>query len=238
MTNVKKQINTKSKVTSIRPFVLSAVVALGIATSASPVLASTIVTSFADAAALNAQISSTDLFQGATVVTTSNLNLASFSNANDLFGAALSPTEPGNVFADDGYPIKLSISFNTASLVTIGGFNLFLAQDSAGGARSVQTFSLLNSRREVVESGTLLPGPFVEAPVPNYASQYGTDFIGVYVTLDALATDSSWTIELTNNSGAGLRAYELDAVGIPEPSTWSMLAVGLTTIIALRRRNP
>ena len=70
MNNVKKQINTKSKVTSIRPFVLSAVVALGIATSASPVLASTIVTSFADAAALNAQISSTDLFQGATVVTT------------------------------------------------------------------------------------------------------------------------------------------------------------------------
>jgi hypothetical protein len=236
MNNVKKQINTKSKVTSIRPFVLSAVVALGIATSASPVLASTIVTSFADAAALNAQISSTDLFQGATVVTTSNL--ASFSNANDLFGAALSPTEPGRVFAVDGYPIKLSISFSTASLVTIGGFNLFLAQDSAGGARSVETFSLLNSRSEVVKSGTLLPGPFVAAPVPNYASQYGTNLIGVYVTLDALATDSSWTIELTNNSGAGLRAYELDAVVIPEPSTWSMLAVGLTTIIALRRRNP
>jgi hypothetical protein len=235
MTNVKEQINTKSKVTSIRPFVLSAVVALGIATLASPVSASTTVISFADAAALNAQISSTDLFQGATVVTTSNL--AGFANANDLFGTSTAGTaEPGHVFAVDDYPVKLSISFSTASPITIRGFNLFLHQDTGGG-RSVENFSLLNSRREVVESGTLLPGPFVAAPVPNYASQYGTDFIGVYVTLAALATDSSWTIELTNNSGVGLRAYELDAVAVPEPSTWSMLAVGLTTVMVLRRRT-
>ena len=234
MTNLKKQMNTKSKVTSMRTLVLSAVVALGIATSASPVSASTIVTSFAGAAALNAQISSTDLFQGATVVTTSNL--ASFANANDMFGAfTVGTAEPGHVFAVDGYPVKLSISFSTASLVTIGGFNLFLAQDG-GGARSVETFSLLNSRREVVESGTLLPGPYV-SPVPNYATQYGSDFIGVYVTLAAPVTDSSWTIELTNNSGAGLRAYGLDAVAVPEPTTWSMLAVGLTTVMVLRRRT-
>jgi hypothetical protein len=146
--------------------------------------------------------SADDLFEGADIIETTNLMAAPSSDARDLFGGTLSQVEPGHVLgADENVLTGWSVTFATARDVTIGGFNLFLADDS-NGARGAREFHLYRDDK-LVASGS------VDAPYPTV---YGSNAIKVSVTFDAPVAGKNWRLEVLGTTGLGVRAHELDAV--------------------------
>lgn len=97
------------------------------------VLAGTIVAaSWAPTASAPLVISSTDLWNGATV--TSNSTAHPSSNINNIFGAALGFAEVGNAVFVDGTPINTThyVEWSTATSITLKSFALFAAHDGPG----------------------------------------------------------------------------------------------------------
>jgi hypothetical protein len=80
--------------------------------------------------ALALTISSTDLWQGATV--TASPTIHPNSNANDMFGAVSPGGEPGNTVFADGLPINTVhfVEWQTSSAVTLKSFALFATHDA------------------------------------------------------------------------------------------------------------
>jgi hypothetical protein len=147
-------------------------------------------------------VSADDLFEGAEIIETSNLMAAPSSDARDLFGGTLSAVEPGHVLgANENISAGWSVTFATARDVTIGGFNLFLADD-AEGARGAREFHLYRDDK-LVASGS--------AEVP-YSAVYGSNNIKASVIFDAPVTGKNWRLEVIGPTGLGVRALELDAV--------------------------
>lgn len=74
-------------------------------------------------------ISSTDLWNGATVTASSAIHPS--SSASDMFGTATAASEPGNTVFADGLPINTahSIEWQTGAAITLRSFVLFAVHD-------------------------------------------------------------------------------------------------------------
>ncbi|MCC6776414.1 MAG: PEP-CTERM sorting domain-containing protein [Hyphomicrobiales bacterium] len=90
-----------------------------------------VVASWVPATSAPLTISSTDLWNGATV--TSNSPIHPSSNINNMFGA-LGGSEPGNAVFIDGQPINTThyVEWTTGSAITLKSFVLFAAHDGPG----------------------------------------------------------------------------------------------------------
>jgi len=151
----------------------------------------------------DAGASGKDLFEGAKILEADNVGS---SDPRDLFGGFFNNTEPGHLLGpDENAVLGWSVKFATARPVTIGGFELFLADDS-NGARGASGFKFYQ------ENKLIASGPIINP----YSDKYGNNQIKVTVKLDTPATAKDWKIELQAGLGYGVRALELDALSPAE----------------------
>lgn len=170
--------------------------------------------------------SSTDPFQGATVVTASPFEgcCGGFPPTN-IFGA-FGGGEDGatTIFAAGGNNF---VNFTTAQPVLLNGVELYNAADNGeDGFRGTSGFSLLADTNN---------DSTYETTIVNNVNP--TDFGVVNQYFFAPVTASSFRAEFVGPNG-GNRIRELDAIGqvVPEPAALSLLAIGGLALMGRRRR--
>jgi len=106
-----------------------------------------------------ATISTTDLWQLATV--TANSGVVPQSNINDMFGAASSAVEAGNTVFKDGFPTGTihSVEWMTSGAVTLRSFMLFAYHDGSPRDARYRGFSTFNLYAFNTGTNRLLKNP-------------------------------------------------------------------------------
>ncbi len=189
-----------------------------------------------------------DLFQNTNINISANTALYSNQfNIQDMFGTSLGTLEPGHVIFTDGLGANATytVTFNTLAPVVLGGYNLFLQDDSTVGTtapgnpgqRSAVSFTL-TANGNLVSTASLL------APGGSYSSTYGSSSIKVSDTFAPVSASNFVATFTGNNIGPafGVRVLELDGLagtlpGVPEPGTISMLVLGLAGLAVSRIRK-
>lgn len=190
-------------------------------------------------------VSSTDAFEGAMILSTTNVHPVSAARSFDG-----SKAEPNNVtFFEDTYAGDVgSITFSTGSAVTLDGIRLFAASDGAalGYQRSMSAFRFYADSND--------DGVFEELVNLTINPDYTTGVIGdadplqneieLTFLFNGPITSSVWKYEVNQGVSVwifdGVRLQEIDALAtstVPEPSSLALLTLGLAGFGFNRRRN-
>lgn len=175
--------------------------------------------------------SSSDLFQGAVVGSTSGTLGAS---PDGLFGGqGFGGGEAGSTLFNDATvapvigtdPVHFLEFTVQNGPVAVTSISAFFGQDGVtpGSSRSVRDFTLIADTNGT--PGFQATDAFVTSPEAVYVGNAAT------VTLDFFATASAFRLELdpfTTGENSGVRIYELDAV--PEPASLSILALAAAAL--------
>jgi len=162
-------------------------------------------------------------------------------NPEDAFGNNNGAIEPdtflfadggvgdnGNNVLEGGTETIDSIAWDTTSIVSIGGYEIVVAGDT-GVQHSFRGTELVNFLVEGVVVDTIdLNG-------------YGGGPISIQRAFDggALAGDN-FEVQLTRSTAGGLRLFEINAIVVPEPASFTLLitgALGLGLFLLRRRGN-
>ena len=178
-----------------------------------------------------------DVSQG-TVVTAAwhqQFDSGKFSRASNTFGFTSEFVEPTWTVFKDFLPASDPdfINFTTPKPVDLSGYRLILADGSVSGERGANSFKLFESDDGI--DYTLISSTTIANP---YTSNYGFNWIEITDTVNVRGKQF-FRIELTRATFAGTRVIELDAIGefVPEPSTLTLAALALITLLAHGHRR-
>ena len=180
-----------------------------------------------------------DIAQGATIVANTPVGVGPVEAAIGFQGG---DSFNSLVFSDSGGRAQ-SFTLRTAlPALAVGGFNLFLSDDSQTYPQSPdRTFT------QVSLSGSVDGTTFTQLATANlqqYFQTYGSRLIQVSGTFQPGAYQF-FRFDGLGSSNVGLyggRVVELDAIGavagpVPEPATWGMMILGFGALgYAMRRR--
>jgi hypothetical protein len=191
-------------------------------------------------------VSSTDAFEGAAILSTTNVEPV-FAGAAGSFDG--SEADPGNVtfFNDIAAGSLGSITFSTGGAVTLDGIRLFAGSDgaAAGNARSMSAFRFYaDADGDTVfeELVNLTINPDYTTGVTGDADPLPNE-IELTFLFGAPVTSSVWKYEVNQGVSVGIfdgvRLQEIDAIAtpVPEPSSLALLALGLAGFGSARRRS-
>lgn len=168
--------------------------------------------------------SSTDLFQGATVTSSANIDYSTKPQA--AFGLVPEAYEKGTVIANNNATGRIEFDPGTVAVQKI----IFtLASD--GEARNRSTDEL----RLYADTGAGWELVAQVNPLIPYHEYYGNYIIHAIVTLDTVVTSDTWAVEWDSMPGyLGARLREVDAFGAPPPPPAVMIhpavEIGFTTV--------
>lgn len=174
-------------------------------------------------------VSGTDLFEGASVVSATYVN--SISDAGDLFGGNSSSVEPGSVLAEDDQTMR--IEFNPGE-ISVRRIVISLTEDDTDtGDRAANSMSVY------ADTGSGWELVFTASPAQPYEPTYGDYAISVEALFDTAITTDKWAVEfesLVTGGNSGVRVVEVDGYAtVPEPASVLMLLVGGSLIGIIRR---
>jgi hypothetical protein len=216
------------------------------------------ITATSGAAVNNADPDTSDAFENATIDSASPPVAGSFYTS-DMFGTNLSAEQGHAIFADNNQPVDTTtktqtnvtfVNFHTTAPVSIGGYNLYLSDDTGSGHRGVTYFRLYASNDggstytvllSKVQINPILDGPTrpTEADVNSeYINLYGSNAITVSDSFSTATDYQYFRGEFMVNpwvSPNGPRVIELDAVSVPEPASIGLLALGGAGLLTRRR---
>lgn len=192
-------------------------------------------------------VSSTDAFEGATILSTANV-LAFGAEAGGSFDG--SEADPLNVtfFEDIEVGSLGSVTFSTGSAATVSGIRIYAGSDGAGGGnpRSMSAFRFYaDSNGDTVfeELVNLAINPDYTTGVVGDADPLQNE-IELTFMFSGPVTSTVWKYEVNQGVNVGLfdgvRFQELDAISatLPEPSSFALLALGLGGFAFGQRRAP
>jgi len=181
------------------------------------------------------------LFQASAAGSASNFGLAVGINANDHAEAVMAQSYSGPNSARIAFADGTQNAFTTGGIFD-GATHMFIgkwtnlggASTATGWALSLADFNAITAVGPVTEVALNLHNQGTSSVVSaTTASSFGTSQfvkIGGYFGVNS-ATDGYKVDEIRFDSTlAGV-------MPIPEPSTWALLALGLTTVVSLRRRQ-
>lgn len=181
-------------------------------------------------------VSSTDAFEGATILSTANV-LSFGAEAGGSFDG--SEADPLNVtfFQDIAAGSLGSVTFSTGSAATVSGIRIYAGSDGAvaGHARSMSAFRFYaDSNNDTIfeELVNLTINPNYTTGVVGDADPLQNE-IELTFMFSGPVTSTVWKYEVNQGVNVGLfdgvRFQELDAISttLPEPSSFALLALGL-----------
>jgi len=160
-------------------------------------------------------------------------------DVRDLFGGMFDSfaNERGRVvFADNQAKGTVeTITVTLASPVSLSNYALWISEDmGSGGARSTREFKLF-AGATLLDDVVLLD----TSGAQSFTSVFGGNGLKISDTLIGAPTTASYSLQFIQNQNSGvasgLRAEEFEAF-TPEPSTLSVIGIGMCGILVRRRR--
>jgi len=183
----------------------------------------------------------TSAFAGATANAT--LSTAPYSTSpsvcpySNLFGGTAATCDGGStddfLFTDQtgGGPYTDTLVFNTASPVTITGFNIYLAAPTNGN-RTATAIDFFNMTTSTEVTANTITSTSYTAAVPSYVYSSPSADILEFSTTFSAQTGSQWEFTFTTNNVTfnGVRIWDI-ASTTPEPGTWMLGGLGVLGLI-------
>lgn len=179
-----------------------------------------------------------------------NTNLNPGFDIRDLFGGSFGTYgyESNDLLFADNQPIGTvdTVNVTLAAPVSLGSFNLFMADDGISGDRSASEF-LLYSGSTLIDDVNILD----TSGTQSYTSVYGGNFIEISDSFADLPASSDYTLEFVQNEDpggtSGVRALDFQGsaalqtpsalASVPEPTSLIALVIGGVALLGRPRRR-